>query len=398
MNILGRFSVLKSWRICDMTEKLYYKDAYINEFCSNVLSCEKYGELYDVVLEKTAFFPEEGGQYSDKGFISGSRVIDVKEQNGIIHHYVNEPIPVDVEAECKIDFDERYEKMQCHSGEHILSGIIHSLYGLDNVGFHLGADDVTMDISAPLTKAELDKVEMLANEVIYKNVEIISYFPSADEASAIEYRSKSEIKENLRIVKIGEYDSCACCAPHVKFTGEIGIIKILDFAKLRGGIRIHITAGRRAMRLFREYYESALVISGMLSIPKPQISDGVKKLIEDIASVKKSYGDYRISNMKKEAGALEKITGNRVILFSDASVDELIAFSNEAQGKTEEVLVLLSGNDGNYKYVISSENIDLREKIKDINKNLLGRGGGKSNMVQGSFSCDYKSVVKYFNP
>ena len=398
MSILGRFLVSKKLGICDMTEKLYYKDAYISEFCAKVMSCEKQGELYDVVLDKTAFFPEEGGQYSDRGFISDGRVVDVKEASGIIHHYVNNPVYVGDEVECKIDFDERYEKMQCHSGEHILSGIIHSLYGLDNVGFHLGADDVTMDVSAPLTRDELDKVEILANEVIYKNVEIISYFPSADETGSIEYRSKSEIKENLRIVKIGEYDSCACCAPHVKFTGEIGIIKILDFAKLRGGIRIHIAAGRRAMNLFREYYESALAISGMLSIPKPQISDGVRKLIDDIATVKKAYGEYRILNMKKEAESLEKIKGNRVLLFPDASVDELIAFSNESQGKTDGILVLLSGNDGNYKYVISSEHVDLRENIKEINKNLLGRGGGKSNMVQGSFSCDYESIVKYFNP
>ncbi len=398
MNIPGRFLILKKLGTCDMTEKLYYKDAYISEFLAKVISCESAGDIYDVVLDKTAFFPEEGGQYSDKGFIAGISVVDVKEIEGIIHHYVNEPVSVGDNALCKIDFDERYEKMQCHTGEHILSGIIHSLYGLDNVGFHLGADDVTMDVSAPLTRAELDKVEILANEVIYKNIEVISYFPDSAESGSIEYRSKSEIKENLRIVKIGEYDSCACCAPHVKFTGEIGIIKILDFAKLRGGIRIHISAGRRAMKLFQQYYESALSISGMLSIPKAQISDGVRKLLDDMANTKREYSEFRISNMKKEASALEKIKGNRVLLFPDATGDELIAFSNESAGKTEGILVLLSGNDGNYKYVISSECVDLREIIKDINKNLLGRGGGKSNMVQGSFSCDYESVVKYFNP
>jgi len=398
MNILGRFSISKKLGICDMTEKLYYKDAYISEFGARVISCERAGDTYDVVLDKTAFFPEEGGQYSDKGFIAASRVVDVKEKAGVIHHYVNEPIPVGDIVECKIDFDERYEKMQCHTGEHILSGIIHSLYGLDNVGFHLGADDVTMDVSAPLSRAELDRVENMANEVIYKNVEVISYFPNREEADSIEYRSKSEIKENLRIVKIGDYDSCACCAPHVKFTGEIGIIKILDFAKLRGGIRIHIAAGRRAMKLFQQYYASALSISGMLSIPKTQISDGVRKLLDDVANIKREYAELRISNMKKEATRLEKIKGNRVLLFSDATVDELIAFSNESAGKTEGILVLLSGNDGNYKYVMSSECVDLREKIKDINKNLLGRGGGKPNMVQGSFSCDYEAIVKYFNP
>lgn len=398
MNILGRFLISNKLGICDMTEKLYYKDAYIREFRAKVISCESAGDIYDVVLDRTAFFPEEGGQYSDKGFIAGICVVDVKEIAGIIHHYVEEPVAVGDDALCKIDFDERYEKMQCHTGEHILSGIIHSLYGLDNVGFHLGKDDVTMDVSAPLSRAELDRVEIMANEVIYKNIEVISYFPDSAEAGSIEYRSKSEIKENLRIVKIGEYDSCACCAPHVKFTGEIGIIKIIDFAKLRGGIRIHIAAGRRAMKLFREYYESVLSVSGMLSVPKAQIQCGVKKLIEDIANTKREYADFRIANMKKEAAGLENMKGNRVFLFSDASTDELIAFSNEALHKTEGILVLLSGCDGNLKYVISSMLVDLREIIKDINKNLLGRGGGKSNMVQGSFSCDYESVVKYFNP
>ena len=381
-----------------MTEKLYYKDAYIKEFAATVLSCESKGEFYDVVLDKTAFFPEEGGQYSDKGTISGKRVTDVKEISGVIHHYINAPLQVGDEAACKIDFDERYEKMQCHSGEHILSGIIHSLYGFDNVGFHLGKDDVTMDISAPLTRAELDRVEALANEVVYKNVEIIAEFPEESEIPSMEYRSKMEITENLRIVKIGEYDSCACCAPHVKFTGEIGLIKILDFAKLRGGIRIHITAGRRAMKAFREYYESALAVSAMLSVPKPEIAIGVRKLLDDTSALKKSYSEYRISNMKKEVSQLEKTDGNRVLLFPDATIDELISFSNEAVGRTGGILVLLSGSDGDYKYVISSVTVDLKCEIQNINKSLLGRGGGKPNMMQGSFLCGYESIKNYFNP
>jgi len=142
-----------------MTEKLYYKDAYIKDFTAKVLSYERNGDIYDAVLDKTAFFPEEGGQYSDKGTLGGANVIDVKEINGIIHHYIDSPISVGAEISGSIDFDERYEKMQCHSGEHILSGIIHSLFSLDNVGFHLGAEDVTMDINAPLTREELDRVE-----------------------------------------------------------------------------------------------------------------------------------------------------------------------------------------------------------------------------------------------
>ena len=180
-----------------MTEKIYYSDAYVKEFSARVLSVTGGGERFDVVLDKTAFFPEEGGQYSDKGYIGAARVLDVKELDGVIHHYTDAPVTEGEVSECRIDFDERYEKMQCHSGEHILSGLIHSLYGLDNVGFHLGATDVTMDVSAPLTREQLDRVEELANEIIYKNIEITSEFPSADALKDMVYRSKRNMAKRV---------------------------------------------------------------------------------------------------------------------------------------------------------------------------------------------------------
>jgi alanyl-tRNA synthetase len=380
-----------------MTEKLYYKDAYIKEFNAEVLSCEKNGDIYDAVLDKTAFFPEEGGQYSDKGRLGGARVTDVKELDGIIHHYIDAPVAVGSEVLGSIDFDERYEKMQCHSGEHILSGIIQSLFSLDNVGFHLGADDVTMDISAPLTREELDIVEKMANEVIYKNVEITSEFPDPSELRNMRYRSKLDLTDNVRIVRIGEYDACACCAPHVKRTGEIGLIKILDFAKLRGGIRIHIAAGRRAMKIFRDYYENAQSVSSMLSVPKSDISCAVRKLLDDFAEERSFNSQYRISVMEREAESLGEVKGNCVLRFDRATVDELIAFANIGTSKVEGILVLLSGCDGSYKYVISSKGIDLKSRVQDINKSLLGRGGGRSNMIQGSFASDFEAINRYFS-
>ena len=288
-----------------MTKKLYYQDAYIKEFWATVLSCEKSGECYDVVLDKTAFFPEEGGQYSDKGKIGDTLVIDVKETNGIIHHYTQGPIDKGVTLFCSVDFDERYEKMQCHSAEHILSGLFHKHFGLDNVGFHLGKDDVTMDISAPLGEKELEFIEMLANEAVYKNVEITAEFPNSEELSLMEYRAKLDLTENVRIVRIGEYDACACCAPHVRFTGEIGAIKILDSVKLRGGLRIHITAGRRAMRFFRECFASVGAVSALLSVPKSDVEGGVKKLQEDYAKLKADFSEYKLGIMRREAEAVK---------------------------------------------------------------------------------------------
>ena len=381
-----------------MTRKLYYEDSYIKEFSATVLSCEKAGEHFVVVLDKTAFFPEEGGQYSDNGKLGEATVACVNEKDGVIYHYTDSEIAV---GECvvgQINFDERYEKMQCHSAEHILSGLFHKHFCVDNVGFHLGADDVTMDISEPLTDEQISFVELLANEAVYKNIEITAEFPDLSELSQMQYRAKLDLTENVRIVNIGEYDSCACCAPHVKYTGEIGLIKILDYAKLRGGLRLHITAGRRAMRYFCECFDRVQSVSAQLSVPKSEIHNGVKKLLDDYSTLKSEFSEYKLNVMRREAESLPQTDGNLVKVFSDATMAEMIAFSNEALPKVSGMLVLLSGTDGDYKYAISSSTVDLRGRIAEINKSLLGRGGGKTNMVQGSFASSLDAIKAYFNP
>ncbi len=379
-----------------MTEKLYYIDAYTSEFSATVLSSERFGEVYDTVLDKTAFFPEEGGQYADSGVIGEVRVLDVKEIDGVIHHYTENELPVGVCLSCKIDFDERYEKMQCHTGEHILSGLFHSLFGLDNVGFHLGKTDVTMDISKPLSCEELDRVEALANEIIYKNIPVTTEFPTDEELPSLEYRSKLDLKENVRIVRIGDCDACACCAPHVERTGEIGLIKILDTAKLRGGMRLNITAGRRAMRYFARLYEISAIISEALSVPKGEIDVEVSRLLSERARLEAEFSRYKITAMENEAKKLSSTDGNLVLTFDGAGFDELIAFANIAGDKVSGILVLLSGDEGNYRYVISTKRINLRDLAKEINKNLLGRGGGRPNMIQGTFSESLENIKDYF--
>lgn len=379
-----------------MTEKLYYKDAYIKEFLATVLSSEKNGEYYETVLDKTAFFPEEGGQYSDRGYISGVRVFDVCERDGVIYHLTKEPLMAGAEAECSIDFDERFEKMQCHTAEHILSGLFHKHFGVDNVGFHLGADDVTMDISAPLTKENLSLVESLANEIVYKNVEVTTRFPLSSELSSLTYRSKLDLTENVRIVDIGEYDSCACCAPHVSYTGEIGIIKILDFEKLRGGMRIHITAGRRANKYLSDMYASVRSVGALLSSMPLELHEVVSKLLSDYNSLKAEYQQYRLQAIREKARGVENTEGNLVISLDNAEFPEMIEFSNTALCKVGGILVLLSKTDKNTKYVISSRSINLRERAAAINSALGGKGGGRSEMIQGSFTASIEEIEAFF--
>ncbi len=379
-----------------MTEKLYYKDAYIKEFTATVLSSESTEGGFEVTLDRTAFFPEEGGQYADRGCIGSSRVLDAHEREGVIYHLTDAPLKVGERVSCRLDFDERYEKMQCHTAEHILSGIIHKKHGLDNVGFHLGEDYVTMDVSGVLSRAELDEVEREANEAVFANVEITSAFPSAEELSALNYRSKLDITENVRIVNIGEYDSCACCAPHVARSGECGLIKILDFEKLRGGVRLFITAGRRALSDYRSLFSSASEISRLLSVPRGEIADGVRKLLSDLEAERIAFKNYRLSLIKERASKLEKREGNAVVTLDGASAEELRIFALEALSRARGMTVALSPDGSAVKYAIASETVDLKPLIKDANTALSGKGGGSSSMVQGSFAADIERIEEYF--
>jgi len=378
-----------------MTEKLYYRDAYIKNFDAEVLSAEATDKGYDVVLDKTAFFPEEGGQSSDTGYIGDSRVLRVYEEGGVVHH-LTDGAPTLGRVACRLDFDERYDKMQCHTAEHILCGIIHRLWGYDNVGFHLGRDEVTFDIDAVLTREQLDEVEMLANRAVFDNIEITTEFPRAEELPSLEYRSKLELTEGVRLVRIGEVDTCACCAPHVARTGEIGLIKVLEFMKHRGGTRIWMVAGLRALADYREKYGNVKRISAALCEPQPTVADGVERMLESVQALHGELKAARDALALSEARSVEQTDGNLVRLLPDFSIDELRAFSNAAGGRVGGLLVALSGADGDYKYVISSQTRDLSRDIKDINSALLGRGGGRGGMVQGSFSSDIESIRAYF--
>lgn len=380
-----------------MTEKLYYVDAYINEFDATVVDQYVDNGKNVIVLDRTAFFPEEGGQSSDTGFIGDARVIDVREKDGIIRHFVDKPLNKGEIYSCKIDFADRFEKMQCHTAEHIISGAIKRLYGFDNVGFHLGATEVTMDINGYLTREQLDEIELIANRAVFDNVPIKTYFPNSEKLRILEYRSKLDLTENVRIVEVEGYDICACCAPHVAYTGEIGLIKILDFEKHRGGLRINIAAGYRALRDYREKYSNVLKISAIFSEPQATVAkaaEGFNSSYEELKSRLKMAG---INNARLEAKLIENTDDSLVCHYPDMNMDELREFVNCAKEKVGKILVALTGKDGDYKYIMTSAHIDLAPIYKQINGALSGRGGGRDNMIQGSFTTDFESISKYFS-
>ena len=233
-----------------MTEKLYDQDAYAVEFDAKVLSCEAYHDKdesgYHVVLDRTLFFPEEGGQSPDKGTINGIEVTDVQIKKDVVTHSLKEPLAVDENVHGKIDWTHRFNNMQQHSGEHIFSGIVHSRFGYDNVGFHLSDNIVTMDFNGVLTADEVKEIETAVNDVIVKNLPVEITYPAKEELAALDYRSKIEIEGQVRIVTIPGVDVCACCAPHVKRTGEIGTLNVQSLSNYKGGVRISILSGFRA--------------------------------------------------------------------------------------------------------------------------------------------------------
>lgn len=379
------------------TEKLYYNDAYINNFKAKVLLCEPWEKQFYVVLDKTAFFPEGGGQKADTGSIGTASVLDVQEENGVIKHFTDRELQTGTEYECRIDWEKRFSRMQNHSGEHIVSGIVHSLYGYDNVGFHMEEEYVTVDFNGELTREQLDDIEEKANSVIYRNEDIICYFPNESELTGLDYRSKLDLTENVRLVKIGDTDLCACCAPHVLKTGELGVIKILDFMRHRGGVRIVMKCGYNALHDYREKYGSVYAVSNLLSAKQQEIAVFVERLMNENDSLKRSF--YEFKQKTAEADKENLVFNNDISYFITTCYDADMMRTLTNYGMTvSELCVVFSGNDEDgYAYIAGSSSLDMRSVAKKINSALNGRGGGRDTMIQGKASASKTEITDFIS-
>ena len=378
-----------------ITEKLYYNDSYINEFSAVVLSCDACTDGFFVTLDKTAFFPEGGGQKADNGYIGDAFVKDVQEKNGQILHIVDKELSVCTEYNCKLDWQQRFNRMQNHSGEHIVSGIVNSLYGYDNVGFHMEEDYVTIDFNGELTREQLDEIEDKVNYAIYKNYSINCWFPDRTELSGLDYRSKLELTENVRLVSIENTDLCACCAPHVKSTGEVGIVKILDFMRHRGGIRLVMKAGSKALLDYREKYKSVYDISNLLSAKQPEVFNAVERVYNEVDDVNREL--YNFKHKVAESDKNNLIYSGNISYFISSFYDTDMMRNLVNYGMEKSSLSLaFSGEDENgYSYIAGSNSLDMKNVARSINSNLNGRGGGRDTMIQGKVSATKEQIVNY---
>lgn len=381
----------------EQTIKLYDADSHLYDFDASVISCEKTDKGFAIVLDKSAFFPEGGGQPADEGTLNGIAVTDVQIKDGVITHTTAEEIPAGSAVKGAVDSEIRFRRMQNHSGEHIVSGLIHKLFGYNNVGFHMGSEDVTLDLDGVLTREDLDKIEMLANRAVYENVNVRAEYPSLEILKDLDYRSKLDLTENVRIVTIEGYDVCACCAPHVNKTGEIGIIKLLDFLKYKGGVRIHMLCGFDALEDYNRRYKNVAAISAKLSAKQAEVYEAVERLSAELSAEKQAAGELKRQLVAMKIAALEPTDGNMVLVEKDMDMLNLRNLVNEAVQLCGGICAAFSGSDENgYNYIIASKNVPLRAEAKAINAALNGRGGGKDEMIQGSAKASEAEIRAYF--
>lgn len=376
-----------------MTERLYYKDQYIKEFTAQVLSCTEKNGKFEVILDKSAFFPEGGGQPGDKGFIGDAQVLDTVEKDGEVYHICDKAVTVG-NADCKLDFDYRFTNMQQHSGEHIFSGVIHAMCGCDNVGFHMGENYVTVDFNTAITPEQLAQAERLSNEAVYQNIPIVSLYPIGKEVEKYNYRSKKEIDGQLRLTQIGDVDLCACCGTHVRLTGEIGIIKAVSMAKYKSGVRVTLQIGRKAVADYTEKNASVHAISNLLCAKTEEVAEAVEKL-----QARMRDADFRYAALKKElfAEKSKNVSGEKCCVFDNGgSADDARIFADMLADKVKIAAVFSGSDDDGYKYAVVSRTEDCREIGKSLNAACNGRGGGKPDMIQGSVAADKETIEKFF--
>ncbi|MBQ2719996.1 MAG: alanyl-tRNA editing protein [Clostridia bacterium] len=378
-----------------MTKKIFNSDPYLKKFEATVTACEENKGKFDLTLDQTAFFPTGGGQPHDDGEIDGAVVFDVYEKDGEIYHTVDRPIEVGKKVVCEIDFEKRFMLMQNHSGEHILSGIVHRKHGYNNVGFHMGSDFITVDFDGPLTAEQIAEAEAETNAMIAQNLDILTYFPSAEELEKLNYRSKKELTGEVRMVEVPGADLCACCGTHVKKTGEIGLVKIVEFMKYKGGVRLSILCGSRALEDYNKKNADIYRISALLSKKPCEVADGVERLLAEITEKKYAYDQLWRKYVEEKTENL--VPTENIIFLTEEGRDnnDLRTLALAAAKKGGASLIVSGEENGVTRYVLASEKNDIRPLNKSLCENFKGRGGGKAEVCQGSLTASPEEIAEF---
>lgn len=378
-----------------MTRKLYYEDCHLERFEAHVTDCRETEKGYEVTLDATVFYPEGGGQACDIGTLGGAAVLDVQEQGEEVIHLCAEPLEVGALVEGVIDYERRFDLMQQHTGEHIVSGIINRRYGYHNVGFHMGERLVTIDFDGPLTWEQLMEIENEANRIIWENRPVKIWYPTPEELPTVPYRSKKQIPWPVRIVEFPGTDICACCGTQVKLTGEIGLVKFVSCIKFKEGVRIEMASGRRAMDYFRSIFQQNRQVSQIFSAKMLETGAAAQKFNEMLAQEK-----FRSTGLQRKV--FETIAsgygGKEMAIHFEADLQPgQVRELADTLLKYVPTAVVFSGSDeAGYALCILSTVLDTRVLGKEVNETLSGRGGGKPGSYQGSVNADRAQIEAFF--
>lgn len=378
------------------TEKLYYQDPFLREFTATVLSCEEAKGAYQVVLDRTAFYPEGGGQPADHGTLGDAAVTDVHEKGGVVFHTCEKAVEIGQTVTGRIDWARRFDHMQQHSGEHIISGILCADYHCDNVGFHLGTDVVTIDYNADISWEQALDAERKANEVIWADRAVEIAYPSPQELAALDYRSKKALTGQVRIVTFPEADCCACCGTHVARAGQVGLVKVLSCQKFREGVRLEILCGGRALRCLGAVYDQARAVGQRLSVKPQDIHAAVERLEAELSAAK-----ARAAALEEQvfaAMAAENEGRGDVVLFQPAMKgDSVRKLADAVAHRCGGLAAVFAGEEGRYAYaLVRADGQDISPLVKALNQALHGRGGGRNGFAQGSVEAPQAEISRFF--
>lgn len=377
-----------------MTERLY-DNGHIRQFEATVIECKETEKGFLILLDKTSFFPAGGGQAADEGTLGGEKVYDVFEENGNIYHLTKAPLESGRIVHGEIDWDIRFVRMQNHTGEHLVCGVAHSLFGCENTGFHMGTFGITADLSILLDSQQVHEIERLANKAVFENVPVKVFYPDEEQLKTLDYRSKLDLTDNVRLVEIEGYDLCACCAPHVLNTGEIGMIKILEHSSNRGGTRLLIKCGCDAYEDYCHKAQSVAAVSASLCAKQEEIAQAVEALKAEKAKLEFEIESMKRQSLEKYISRLKATQGNACVFAPDADGDGLREIVNAGKMLCGGVFGAFASDGDGYRYCIGSNTVDLRAFAKQFNSALNGRGGGRPEMIQGSVLSSKEDILVF---
>ena len=378
------------------TKKLYYDDAFLREFDACVLSCEAEKKNFAVVLDQTAFYPEGGGQPADFGTLGSARVLDVHEKDGVIVHTCDKPLTVGETVHGELDWARRFDHMQQHSGEHIVSGMLCAAYHCDNVGFHMGAESVIIDYNAEIPWKGVLEIEQRANRYIWENHSFVAVYPSAEELKTMDYRSKKELQGQVRITSFPGADCCACCGTHVALSGQVGLVKFIGWQKFKDGVRLELLCGQRALNYLATSWEQNRAVGQFLSVKPDKTFAAVERLQKELLETKEKADALESASFAAIADEYAG-KGDVVLVRSALQGDGARRLCDMVAAKCGGWCAVFAGEDGAYKYAVIHAGQDISALIKSMNAALNGRGGGRDGFAQGSVAASEAEILAFFN-